>query len=420
MTAYPFTRAIVERSGRVSRRSFLQSIGIGGLAALGWHDRLALAAPALRSHGRSMIVLWMQGGPTQFETFDPKSHSQAKSIQTAIPGVPITEHWPNVAKLAKDLCIVRSMSNKEGNHQRATYQLHTGYVPSGAIKHPGFGSLVAHEIAPSGSDLPAFVSVLGPSQGSGFLPVTCGPFQVSDPSRMPDNSQIQVSLDRFRRRLKLLDKIDKGYAAQGADKIVADHQGLYENAAKLVRSTKINAFDISGEPEKVRSAYGDTDFGQGCLLARRLVEAGVTYVEVELNGWDTHADNANKAGELSTQCDKAMAALISDLKKRGLLDSTLVVWMGEFGRTPKINGRAGRDHYPRAFSMAMAGGGVPGGQVLGKTDDSGASVVDRPVAVNDLFTTFCKLLKIDPAKENMGPLNRPMKIVDGGTSIFAS
>lgn len=418
MSDYTVTQARVDRTGSLTRRSFLRSAGAVGIGCLGWHECLAMAAPVLRSRGKAMIVLWMQGGPTQFETFDPKDHSQAKAISTSVPGIQIAEHWPSVAKIMDDVCLVRSMTNKEGNHQRATYQLHTGYTPSGAVKYPGFGSLVTREIAASDLDLPSFVSVLGASQGSGFLPVTYGPFQVSDPSRMPDNTQLQVPEERYRRRLRLLDKMEKGYANAGAEEVVTDHRDLYANASRLVRSAKLDAFDVAKEPQKVRAAYGETDFGQGCLLARRLVEAGVTYVEVELRGWDTHFDNAAKAGELSVQCDQAMAALVSDLKKRGLLDTTLVAWMGEFGRTPKINGRGGRDHYPRAFSIAMSGCGVPGGRVIGKTDSTGASVEDKPVGVTDLFTTYCTLLGIDPSKENTGPLNRPLKIVDGGKSIL--
>ncbi|MBY0589548.1 DUF1501 domain-containing protein [bacterium] len=417
MNAYPISLASVSRDGAVSRRLFLKTVAAASAAGLGMQDRLALAADELRSHGKAMIVLWMQGGPTQFETLDLKSHSQCKPIATAIPGIEIAEHFPRTAKLMNHFCVVRSMTNKEGNHARASYQLHTGYLPLGGVKHPGLGALIAKEIGPATSELPSFVSVNGPSQGSGFLPVTYAPFQVADPARMPENTSLPVTEARYSRRLKLLSKLERGYFERVAPASVQDHQKLIEQAASLVRSQKLEAFDIAKEPDKIRSAYGDSEFGQGCLLARRLIEAGVTFVEVQLGNWDTHFDNANRVANLAGQCDPGMEALVDDLKQRGMLDSTLVVWMGEFGRTPKVNVRDGRDHFPRAFSMMMAGGGIPGGQVIGKTDATGSVVDDRPVSVPDLLTTFCRRLGIDPTKENIGPLNRPLKIVDGGTPI---
>ena len=414
--------ARVNRFGKVSRRGFVRRIGIGaGLASLGWHDLLVASAPTLRKQAKSVIMLWMQGGPSQFETFDPKATDQVggetKAIDTAVPGVRIAEFWPNVAERMSDITLIRSMTNKEGNHQRATYQMHTGYPPSGSVKHPSFGSLMASELVSPEFDLPGFVSVSGPSRGPGFLPVAYGPFRVQAPERMPANTELPTATFRYDRRLALLGKLEGGYAEAGARQRVEDHQGLYHQAARLVKSPRLKAFDIEQEDAASREAYGDSAFGQGCLLARRLVEAGVTYVEVQLRGWDTHQDNNERVGNLAGQCDPAYARLILDLKQRGLLDSTLVVWMGEFGRTPKINPRGGRDHYPRAFTAAVAGCGIPGGNVIGKTADDGKQVVDQPVTVNDLFHSFCGRLGVDPRKENLSPLGRPMKIVDGGKPI---
>jgi hypothetical protein len=417
MNSYPMSLARVTRDGAVTRRHFLRTMAAGTLAGLGVQDRLALAAEELRSRGKAMIVLWMQGGPTQFETLDLKPHSQCKPIATATPGIEISEFFPQTAKLMDRFCVVRSMTNKEGNHARASYQLHTGYLPLGGVKHPGLGSLVAKEIGPPGVDLPSFVSINGPSQGSGFLPVNFAPFQIADPARMPENTQLPVGEARYARRLKLLSKLERGYFERIAPASVNDHQNLIDQAARMVRSPRLEAFDISKEPEKIRAAYGESEFSKGCLLARRLIEAGVTFVEVQLGNWDTHFDNAQRAANLAGQCDPGMAALVQDLQQRGMLDSTLVVWMGEFGRTPKVNPREGRDHFPRAFSMMMAGAGIPGGQVIGKTDANGSTVEDRPVTVPDLLSTFFQRLGIDPTKENIGPLNRPLKIVDGGTPI---
>jgi uncharacterized protein (DUF1501 family) len=375
----------------------------------------------MRRQGKSIIILWMQGGPSQFETWDPKEDSNVSggttSIPTAASGVRIGSHWPAVAKEMKDIALIRSLTNKEGNHPRATYQLHTGYAPSGSLKHPAFGSLMASELSPKDFDLPAFVSVLGPSESSGFLPVQWSPFRVGDPARMPVNAEAAVAAARFDRRMTLLSDLEAPYARAGAAKQVEDHQGLYRQAARMVKSPRLSAFDISKEPEKIRERYGASPFGAGCLLARRLVETGVTCVEVSLGNWDTHDDNHNRVKALADQCDPAFAALVSDLKERGRLNDTLVVWMGEFGRTPKINPRGGRDHYPRAFSAAVAGGGVKGGQVIGKTSASGADVADRPVQVVDLLHTFAKALGVNPGKENQSPVGRPMKIVDGGKPI---
>jgi uncharacterized protein (DUF1501 family) len=185
----------------------------------------------------------------------------------------------------------------------------------------------------------------------------------------------------------------------------------------MILSPSMQAFDLSKEPDRMREAYGKTQFGNGCLLARRLIESGVTFIEIDLGGWDTHADNSAKTKELAGQVDQPFAQLIADLKQRGMLDSTVIMWMGEFGRTPIINPRGGRDHYPRAFNAVVAGGGLRGGQVIGETDKAGTEVTSNPVTVQDLFQSVCKSLKIDATKENMSPIGRPIKVVDGGKPV---
>jgi hypothetical protein len=375
------------------------------------------------------IVLFMNGGPSQFETLDPKpgtsSGGPTKAIPTTLPGVQVAEYWPKVAQQMKDIALIRSMNNREAAHPRAVYQLKTGYVPSGGIKFPAFGSNVAKEIGPPDFDLPSFVSISGRGTiGSGFLGMRYAPFSVPDPTRMPNNVELPggVSSNRFNRRLGLLKDLEKDFADAGAAHQVESHQAVYDGAAKLVLSPGVETFNLSREKDAMREQYGKSSFGQGCLLARRLVEAGVTFVEVESDGWDTHQDNFNRSKNLSGPVDQGFAALVADLKERGMLDRTLVVWMGEFGRTPRVNGQAGRDHFPRAFTVALAGGGIKGGQVIGATTGDGSSIKDRPVSVPDLFTTFCHALKINPRKENIGPLDRPVKIVDGGqpvTELFA-
>ncbi|MEZ6058372.1 MAG: DUF1501 domain-containing protein [Planctomycetaceae bacterium] len=406
----------------VSRRSFLHRMSAGalGMGALSMMDLLSLQAAELRQQGRAMILLWMAGAPSQLETFDPKpNHANGggtKSIKTSVPGIEIASSWEQTAKIMDDIALIRSMTNKEGNHLRATYQCHTGYIPSGGVKHPGFGSNVAQQLGDPNLELPSVVSV-GPTQGAGFLGVDYEPFVVQQPGSLPANVSSPVTQERLQRRLGLFNQLEDNFAIRGGQAASDNQKRLYDKAAGVVLSPQTSAFDISSEPDALKARYGSNDFGKGCLLARRLVEAGVTFVEVRMNGWDTHFDNASRCEDLSRQVDPAMATLITDLKDRGMLDRTTVVWMGEFGRTPRINGRDGRDHFPRVFNVAMAGGGIRGGQVIGSSSPDGMEIADRPVSVPDLLSTFCKSLEIDPNHENMSPLGRPIKIVDGGTPV---
>ena len=413
----------VNGEGALSRRGFLGWLGAGsaGLAGLSWLDCLTLHADELRKARKSCILLWMAGGPSQFETLDPKpgadTQGPTRAIPTAVPGISVAEHWTKVAGVTRDLAIIRSMTSKEGNHGRATYLLHTGYAPSGGIVHPGFGSITASELGPDEFDLPHFVSIQGASVGGSFLGVKYAPFVVTDPNRSPDNLAAPVPGDRLHRRLGLLKELEGPFARSGADSPVRDHQALYQQTAQMVLSPRVKAFDLAAEPEKMREAYGRTPFGQGCLMARRLIEAGVTFVEVQSSGWDTHASELPTLKKLIPPVDQGTAALLADLKARGLLENTLVIWMGEFGRMPRINLTAGRDHFPAAFNVALGGCGVKGGQVIGATDRLGTEVADRPVTVPDLFCTFCRALGIDPRHESQSNVGRPLKIVEGGHAV---
>src|SRR5215212_5666572 len=417
-------RVAMDDRGVIDRRGFLRGIGLGaaGLAAVSFTDMLALQAEELRKRQMACILLWMAGGPSQMETFDPKpDHANGgglKPIDTAVPGIRIAPGWDRLAKVMADVALVRSMTNKEGNHERATYQLHTGYAPSGTVKLPSFGCVSANELGDPKFDLPHIVSVGGPTIGAGMLGVSLEPFVVQDPTKPPANAIPPVNAGRFSRRLGLMHALEQGAFERtgGADR-VKDHTALYRQTASMVLSPRMKAFDLEGEDAKVRASYGRTPFGQGCLLARRLVQAGVTFVEVRSGGWDTHQQSAERVATNAGQVDPGFASLVSDLKSRGMLDRTLVIWMGEFGRTPKINPNAGRDHFPRVFNVALAGGGVKGGQVIGASSADGTEVKDHPIAVNDLLASFCHSLKIDPAKENMSPLGRPIKIVDGGKVV---
>lgn len=415
------------RGGRVAgRRDFLRNVGAAAAAAgaMSWTDRVALAASDLRQRGKRCILLWMAGGPSQFETFSPKpNHANGggtKAIATSVSGIQIAEALPNVARVMEHVAIVRSMTSKEGSHPRASFLMHHGYLPMGGVKFPTLGANVAHQIGDAASQLPSFVRIgrggQNPGNG-GFLGVDFDPLVLSSAQRPPDNSKPATSRSRFERRLGLLKGMETSFGAvEGAD-VVANHRKLVEASSEMILSPRMEAFDLDREPRQLRDAYGQGQFASGCLLARRLLEHGVTFVEVTLNGWDTHNDNAQRTTELGGQLDQPMAALITDLHQRGMLDDTLVVWMGEFGRTPRVNGRAGRDHYPKAFNVALAGCGVRGGQVVGETNPSGAEVSDRPVTPKDLYQTLYTALGIDPSWENQSLIGRPIKLVDEGSVV---
>ncbi len=422
-------RVAMDRRGVVGRRGFLRTIGLGaagmaagGFAPLGLSDLLALKADELRKQQRACILLWMSGGPSQLETFDPKPGTDhgggTEAIATAAPGISIAKGWEGLAPAMNDVALIRSMTNKEGNHQRAAYHLHTGYVPTATLKHPNIGCVAAAELGESSLDLPGMVAIGAQPFGAGYLGAAHEPFLIPNVNRPPDNAQARVPVDRFQRRLGLLDQLERaGFEKAGGADRVRDHRALYEQSSKMVLSPRMKAFDLEREPAPVRDAYGRTAFGQGCLLARRLVEAGVTFVEVSRGGWDTHAQNNERVGKLAGEVGPAFATLIQDLKSRGMLERTLIVWMGEFGRTPKVNANAGRDHFPRVFNVALAGGGVKGGQVVGASSPDGTEVKDRPVAVVDLMASICQAMGIDADKEYGTAIGRPMRIVDGGRAV---
>lgn len=407
------------------RRLFLSAAtaaAVTGLAGGGQGLKQLLAAEAdqLKRRGKSMILLWMNGGPSQFETFDPKPNSEnggpTKAIATSVPGIRIADNFPKFAEIMDDVALVRSMTGKEGSHPRATYQMHTGYIPAGSVKHPSLGSCVVKEIGDLAEELPSFVSI-GNTQGAGFLGMDYEPFMVRTPGQLPANVGAPVTRERFKSRLSLMNDLNTAYQDLGSKQQVASHRSLYRKSSKLVLSPQASVFNFDDERAQTKAAYGDSAFGKGCLLARRLIEAGTTFVEVRSKTWDSHRDNFESCANNAMEVDPAMTSLIKDLKDRGRLDDTLIVWMGEFGRTPRINAGGGRDHYPAVFNIALAGGGIQGGQVYGSSNASGTAVNENPVTVLDLFQTICASLGIDPNRENMSPLGRPMKIVDGGTPI---
>jgi hypothetical protein len=395
-----------------------------GASLSGWLVQLAADAAADPRRKRSCILLWMAGGPSQMDTFDLKpGHANGgpfREIDTAAPGVKIGEHLPQLARQVGRLAVLRSMRTKEGDHGRATAHLRTGYLPQGSIRFPTLGSLVSNELADADADLPGFVSVMPQgafaqtSLAAGFLGPRHAPLFVDgrgDTLRVEDLAPA-VAAERAGERLKLLREMQAGFLASRPGAGTASHVTAYDRAVRLQREAAARAFDLSGESNALRDRYGRNRFGQGCLLARRLVERGVPFVEVTLGGWDTHDNNFEQVRSLCGVLDPAWATLLEDLRQRGLLDGTLVVWMGEFGRTPGINPRNGRDHYPAAWSVVLGGGGIRGGQTVGRTSRDGSTVEDRPVSVPDLMATVLLALGLDPKKQNQSNVNRPIRLAD--------
>ncbi len=415
----------LDRHGQLRRRGFLRCLPAAALAAgsLDWQGRLAAQTSQLKQQARACILLWMQGGPSQFETFSPKpghtNGGETTAIATSVPGIQISEHLPAVAGSMDDICIIRSMNSKEGSHPRASYLAHTGYIPTASIKHPTIGAHVAHQIGDEDSELPDFVRIgrVRSASGGGLLGINYDPFVLNDASRTPDNTTPGTSTERYQRRLGLLDSLQEESEATEKKQEVRDHRKVYGKASRMVLSSDMMAFDIAQEPSSIREKYGTSSFASGCLMARRLVEAGVPFVEVSAGNWDTHQDNFERTGTLCNQVDQPFAFLLEDLRQRGLLEQTLVVWMGEFGRTPRINARTGRDHYPRAYNIALAGAGVRGGQVIGTTDPGGVGVEDRPVGTADLLRTIFQAVQVDADHENMSNVGRPITVVDGGEVV---
>jgi hypothetical protein len=421
--------------GELSRRDALKlaAAGVTGVSMSGWLGALAShaaaaaapasAAPAGGAKHKSCVLLWMNGGPSHKDTFDLKpgtaNGGPYKPIPTSVPGIQISEYFPQFAKLMNHAAILRGMSTGEGAHGRAQYYLHTGYKEGvGGIAYPSIGSIVSKEIGRPDFPMPNFVTV-GPGRGfgSGFLGPRHQPLSVVAPARGVENLRSAVGATQFDDRVGLLEQMEKAFYHDCQADAAKAHHTTYQRAVTLMRSRHAKAFDLSLEPASSRAPYGTSPFAQGCLLARRLIEVGVPFVEVTLGGWDTHQNNFDRVKQLSQQVDPAMSALINDLKSRGLLDSTLVIWMGEFGRTPRINtrgARPGRDHYPRAWSTVLVGGGLKGGQVIGATDKEGATVTERPISALDFMATVCSILGINYNKQNNTPNGRPIRVVDKG------
>ncbi|QDT12931.1 DUF1501 domain-containing protein [Planctomycetes bacterium K23_9] len=434
-------------TSNISRRRFQQSLaaGLGSMSASGWFGDFARAAVADPQRKRHCILLWMSGGPSQTDTFDLKPNhengGEFKETQTKVPGLRFSEHLPKLAEMSDQLAILRGMSTKEGDHGRGTYLMRTGQKPMGPERFPTLGASLANQLGHDGVKLPSNVSIgsfralnqdafspgfLGPKFGPLFVGASDVPGSMRNDSNGFPRLEVQsmkraagITEERMEQRLQFWSKLQSDFVASRQGGAAVSHQEVYQGALRLMNSEDAIAFNLSEESQKTREAYGANVFGQGCLLARRLVERGVPFVEVSLGtgsggiGWDTHSNNFAAVKDLSTILDDGWSSLMKDLADRGLLESTTILWMGEFGRTPTINNSSGRDHFPQAWSTVLAGGGIKGGQAYGQTSEDGNSVVDGKVGVQDLMATLVRALGLPSDVSNQSPSGRPIPLSDG-------
>ena len=409
------------------RRQLLRVSAGLGLSFL-WPS-LGLRAAERRGPERekSLITLWMAGGPSQRDTWDPrpgtKSGGPIKAIDTKNPDLQVSHLLPKLAEQIQHLSVIRSMVSKEGDHERGTYYLMTGYRPDPTVTHPSVGAILAEELPRADIEIPQHISL---ASGDGFTAPRGGylgdqydAYRVFSPGRDLSNVNSRVEQPRQDRRLANLDVVSKTFR-KGRENQVAGtlHQHTLDQALLMMRSDQLKAFQIEDETKETVARYGDSDFGRGCLVARRLVETGVRSIQVVLSGFDTHVNNYEGHVTQTKVLDPAFAALIQDLVDRDLLQSTIVLCIGEFGRTPRINPLEGRDHWPHGFSCVFGGGGLRSGLVIGgtpadSTEDDKAKGIQDPITVPDLYATILKQMGVTTDKEIITPIGRPLKLCDG-------
>lgn len=413
---------------KLSRRELLTASAAGILTTAGvpWFHALAADAARQPQRAKACILLWMDGGPSQAHTFDPKPGGEFQTCTTAVPGVHIVDRLPRTAAVMNDIALLRGMSTGEGDHYRAKYLMHTGYPRVGAFEHPALGCLVSSEVGQPNNAMPSFVTIdAGFDKNNGgrlyrsvpaYTGVRHSPLAVADPEKGLENLNVGDDPD-FAAQLDLLRRAERRFAGEIVDPTIRAQQDAYNRAVALMTSNQARAFHVDNEPLRLRDRYGSHKFGKACLMARRLIETGVSFVEIFHRGWDDHGGAARDVAPRCPWMDAGIATLISDLKDRGMLDSTLIVWMGEFGRSPV----RGDGHYARAWTTFLAGGGLRTGQAIGRTDETGrnpgGTVVDRPISVADFFATICHALGIDPEKELLAPGDRPMRVTNHGTPV---
>jgi uncharacterized protein (DUF1501 family) len=398
--------------------------GASALAApaLSMGHTLQLNAQDLQKRRKSAILLWMGGGPSTMDIWDLKPGASTggpfKPISTS-GDAQICEHMPLMAKQMHNMAIIRSMSTREADHGRGRYYMHTGYVPNPNIEHPSYGAVLSHELIDQRAELeiPPFVTVGGGSVGPGFLGMAWAPFTVNSNGQVR-NLEMGLEDDRLAQRMRALDLIEKGFISQRRGTAADDHQKILKKTLDLMTSEQMEAFKVNKETPEVQERYGNNGFGKGCLMARRLVEMGVPFIEVDYGGWDNHQNiHATLADTKLPLIDQAMSALVEDLDQRGLLEDTAIIWMGEFSRTPRINGNAGRDHWARSWSVVVGGGGMNGGIAVGATNEDGTRVDTEPYTSQDVMASICKAMGISLQTTFTSNSGRPMKIANSGKVI---
>ena len=427
----------LNRFDEPTRRRFISNaarmyLGVNLLPMFG--SSVASAAPKTSSQAKakSVIYLYMSGGMSHLDTFDPTKKKdvmgKTEAIATSATDVMVSQYLPKTAEVMDKVCVINSMTSRQGAHEQGTYIMHTSYDMRGTVKHPSLGAWVTKLGGRLNPEIPGYVAIDSSQEysGGGFFGAKFAAAPIGSPNDGLQDSKKpgQVSQEDFDRRLALADRLNKQFHGRYQNADVKAYEELYQEAIRLMNSKDLKAFNINDEPESVRKNYGGGRFAQGCMLARRLVEHGVRFVEVQLGGWDTHYDNFAAVEGRCKEFDQAYAGLLKDLESRGLLKDTLVVVATEFGRTPtiKTEHQNGRDHHPAAFSCLLAGGGVKGGYKYGETDSKGEKVKDKPVAVQDFNATIAYSLGLPHDLVVMSPSGRPFRFADKGapvTDVFA-
>jgi hypothetical protein len=406
---------------RLSRRAMLAASG-ASILGMSVPNLLAAAGKDHAAKAEHVILFWNGGGMSHIDTWDPKpgrpTGGELAPINTSASGVQISEIFPQLAKQMHHCSLVRSIAGTQGDHGRATHHVSTSYLPFPNLIYPGIGSVVAHEL-PNLGDLPAFITISGQAHRAGYLGQKCEAYFVPQPGDKDPYLAFPEGIAEVRgnKRLETLERFNTRFTGANKDERLTSTKTSIDEAVKLMRSPALEAFEFSKVNPDTIEKYGNNPFGRGCLLAKRLVEKGVRFVQINRGGYDTHSNNFPAMRNHGEVMDSGLAALVQELAETGLLDKTLILMVSEFGRTPVINKDAGRDHWASVFSCFMAGGGIKGGNVIGSSDEDGAHPKDNPVKVQDIHASVCHALGIDPNKEVMTPLRRPMKLVDNGTLI---
>jgi hypothetical protein len=412
----------------ISRRLFAERIAQATLGvtlmpiALKAEEKLNGDVKSLPGFGKAKNIIWLQmiGGMSHIDTFDPK-HGETKGPKTPVKTKADFElggALPQLAAIGDKISLIRSMSSKTGVHAAGQYLMRVAYEQRGTIKHPTIGAWAQSLLGPSHKTLPSSVCVnRGPDHGNGFFGASYSPLPIHDPEAGLQYARGDASAELLGKRLTLLNKLDSSFRGKFQDMNLKSYSEFYDNTLQLLTSEDLKAFSIADESADIRAKYGKSKLGQGCLLARRLIEHGVRSVEVAYGSWDMHNEIGNALDDKGTALDTALSALIQDLESRGLFQSTIIAVCSEFGRTPKINGRNGRDHYPKVFSTLLAGGGIKGGFVHGASDKDGREVADKQATIQDFHSTIGHALGMDVDQVVMSPSGRPFTVGDKGKII---